>query len=139
MSIQILQMTIADYDEVLALWKVSEGIGLSSADSRESIERFLERNPGLSFVAREDGKLVGVVLCGTDGRRGYLYHMAVTRSHRRRGLGRTLFEKCLESLKWQGVKKCHLLVYADNQDAIRFWSQTGWKHRVELIIMSKDI
>lgn len=74
MSIVIREMTIQDYDEVLALWRTSEGVGLSDADSDEGVARFLDRNPGLSFVARDGEHLVGAVLCGHDGRRGYIHH-----------------------------------------------------------------
>ena len=82
-NIVIQEMTIDDYDEVKSIWRKSNGIELSGADTRESINRFLERNPGLSFVARDGDQLVGVVLCGHDGRRGYIDHLAVRQSYRR--------------------------------------------------------
>lgn len=88
MGVMLREMTVQDYEEVLALWRSSEGIGLSDADSRENIARFLERNPGLSFVAYDGQELIGAVLCGYDGRRGYIHHLAVAESHRRRRLGR---------------------------------------------------
>lgn len=136
MSIQIHEMTIADYDEVRVLWQQSEGIDLSGADSRSSITRFLERNPGLSFVARDGDLLVGAVLCGHDGRRGYIDHLAVLKSHRLHGIGRMLASRCLYSLMQNGIQKWNLFVREDNQEAIAFWSKLGWQQRVELVTMS---
>lgn len=136
MTIDIHEMTIADYDEVRALWQQSEGIDLSGADSRSSITRFLERNPGLSFVARDGKQLVGAVLCGHDGRRGYIDHLAVRKSHRRQGIGRMLASRCLYNLMQNGIQKWNLFVREDNQDAIAFWSKLGWQQRVELVTMS---
>ena len=136
MTIDIHEMTIADYDEVRALWQQSEGIDLSGADSRNSIARFLERNPGLSFVAMDGGQLVGAVLCGHDGRRGYIDHLAVRKSHRRQGIGRMLASRCLYNLMQNGIQKWNLFVREDNKDAIEFWSKLGWQQRVELVTMS---
>ena len=136
MTIDIHEMTIADYDEVRALWQQSEGIDLSGADSRNSIARFLERNPGLSFVAMDGGQLVGAVLCGHDGRRGYIDHLAVRKSHRRQGIGRMLASRCLYNLMQNGIQKWHLFVREDNLDAIAFWGKLGWQQRVELVTMS---
>jgi putative acetyltransferase len=133
----IREMTIRDYDQVVGLWQNSEGVGLSDADSREGIARFLGRNPGLSFVARHGEHLVGVVLCGHDGRRGYIHHLAVSKSHRRQGLGRALVERCLSALRRDGIDKCHIFVFAANGDAITFWKNVGWTERVELIMMSQ--
>ncbi|MBC8248084.1 MAG: GNAT family N-acetyltransferase [Anaerolineales bacterium] len=137
MSIVIREMTIQDYAEVLALWQASDGVGLSDADSEEGVACFLDRNPGLSFVARDDEHLVGAVLCGHDGRRGYIHHLAVSKSHRRRGLGRALVERCLSALRRDGIDKCHIFVFADNQDTIAFWKSIGWAQRVELVMMSQ--
>ena len=139
MSIVIREMTIQDYDEALALWQASEGVGLSDADSEERIARYLNRNPGLSFVARDGEHLVGAVLCGHDGRRGYIHHLSVSESHRRRGLGRVLVERCLPALSRAGIGKCHIFVFADHQNAIAFWKNIGWTQRVELVMMSRYI
>ena len=139
MSVVIREMSIQDYGEVLALWRVSEGVGLSDADSEESIARYLDRNPGLSFVARDGEHLVGAVLCGHDGRRGYIHHLAVGKSHRRQGLGRALVERCLSALKRDGIGKCHIFVFADKQDTITFWKSIGWTQRVELVMMSQYV
>jgi ribosomal protein S18 acetylase RimI-like enzyme len=132
------QMTGADLHEVLALWRSSEGIGLSpDADSKLELRAFLERNPGLSYVARAGDRLVGAVLCGHDGRRGYLYHLAVAPGARRGGIGRTLVQCSLDELKRLGIHKCHLFVFADNRAGIEFWRKIGWSDRADLKIMSK--
>jgi putative acetyltransferase len=132
-------MTLADYDEVYALWAASEGIGLSSADSREAIGAFLQRNPGLAFVAVDGDIIVGAVICGTDGRRGYLHHLAVRSSHKRQGIGRHLAQACLNRLREQGIEKCHIFVYRENHSARQFWESIGWVERVELVLMTKTL
>ena len=137
MSIVIREMTIEDHDQVLSLWRASEGVGLSDADSEESIACYLARNPGLSFVAGDGERLVGAVLCGHDGRRGYIHHLAVSKPLHRQGLGRALVERCLAALRRDGIDKCHIFVFADNQDTIAFWKSIGWTQRVELIMMSQ--
>lgn len=137
--IELHTMSIADYDEALALWQATEGLGLSAADSREAITRYLARNPGMSFVARADGgELVGAVLCGHDGRRGYLHHLVVRPGYRGHGLGRDLAEHCLAALRAEGIDKCHLFVKRSNIAGQTFWQRTGWTER-NLILMSKDI
>ena len=108
MNFIIREMSIADFEEVKALWQRSNGIELSTADTKESITRFLERNPGLSFVARDGDLLVGAVLCGHDGRRGYIDHLAVSQSHRCQGIGRALVGRCLYNLVQIGIRKWHL-------------------------------
>lgn len=138
MNMVIQEMSIQDYDEVRALWEVSEGIQVTDIDSRESIDRFLERNAGHSFVARENDQLVGAVLCGHDGRRGYIDHLAVRSSHRRQGIGRSLVSRCLFHLMRIGVRRWNLFVLEDNQDARTFWTHLGWAEKVELVTMSRQ-
>jgi putative acetyltransferase len=137
MSTVIREMTIADYDIVYRLWENSEGIGLSDADSKEGIKRFLERNPGLSFVAFDGEQIVGAALCGHDGRRGYIHHLAVAQSHRRKGIGKSLVGRCMFALMQIGIAKCHLFVFDNNQESIKFWRKIGWTERVELMMMSQ--
>jgi ribosomal protein S18 acetylase RimI-like enzyme len=136
---EIRAMTIADYDDAMALWQVTKGMGLSAADSREAISHYLERNPGLSFVARlEGGELAGAVLCGHDGRRGYLYHLAVRPDCRKQGLGRELADHCLAALRAEGIDKCHVFVRRSNVAGQSFWQRTGWIER-NLVLMSRDL
>jgi ribosomal protein S18 acetylase RimI-like enzyme len=138
-NIQFLEMTINDYDETIELWKNSPGIGLSNADSKPKIAQFIKRNPGLGFVARDGKKLAGAVLCGNDGRRGYLYHLAVAKDYQHLGIGKKLTEKVLNALKAQGIEKCHIFVIADNLEGMRFWQKTGWKKRDDIFVMSFDL
>ena len=136
-DIRILPMNIEDYDELITLWQATEGMGLSPADERRHIARYLKRNPGLSFVARDSEKLVGSVLCGHDGRRGYLQHLAVDRAHRGQGVGRALAEQARLALRREGIHKCHLFVIRTNARAVDFWLHIGWMKRNDIITMSQ--
>ncbi|HCB47948.1 MAG TPA: GNAT family N-acetyltransferase [Chloroflexi bacterium] len=138
MGILIQEMTIEDYQDVRNLWEQTEGIETADTDSREGLSRFLERNPGLSFVARDGENIVGVVLCGHDGRRGYIDQLAVRKSYRRQGIGRSLVSRCVYNLMRIGIRKWHLFVFEDNEEAIKFWNKLGWAKRVELVTMSRD-
>ena len=139
MPFEIRQMTISDYESAYALWEKTPGIGLSDADSRENIHLYLQRNSGFSFVASCDGKLVGAVLCGHDGRRGYLHHLVVDERYQKQQAGKLLVENCMNALEQLGIKKCHIFVYRDNEAGKAFWEHIGWKLRLELDIMSFDI
>ena len=139
MAVRIRAFTLADYEAAYALWEESEGIGLSQADERHHIAGFLEHNPGMSFVAEDEGRLVGAILCGTDARRGFLHHLAVDPSRRRAGIGRRLVQRCLAALGERGLRKCHIFVLADNEDGKRFWREVGWEERTTLVVMSHDV
>jgi N-acetylglutamate synthase len=129
-----------DYDPVLALWRATAGIGLNESDTREAIESFLRRNPGLSLVARDaGGTIVGAVLCGHDGRRGYLHHLAVVPTHRRRGIGRALVATCLENLRDRGIAKCNLFLYTHNAAGRTFWEHHGWAAREDLVVVQRSV
>lgn len=133
-------LTLADYEAVLALWRGSEGIGLNESDTREAIAWFLERNPGLSLVATEaNGPIVAAVLCGHDGRRGYLHHLAVAATHRRRGIGRTLVETCLDRLRAMGLAKCNIFLYRDNAAGRAFWTRHDWRAREDLVVVQRSL
>ncbi len=136
MSFPIQEMSIEDYEEVHALWRASEGIKLTDTDSRESVARFLKHNPGLSFVVRDAGELVGAVLCGQDGRQGYLSNLVVSKSHRRKGLGRSLVGRCLFALMRIGIHNCNLFILDDSPGAMAFWEDVGLTQRVDLVMMS---
>ncbi len=135
--IHYTKMQATDYDEVVTLWKSCDGVTIDSSDSREAIEEYLLRNPGLSFVARDESTLVGAVLGGHDGRRGFLHHLAVAPEFRGRGTGRHLAERVLAALKQLGILKCHLFVHADNQAALAFWKTVGWTRRDDIEMFSK--
>ncbi len=136
MEVAIHPFTPADIEDAFALWRASEGIGLFG-DSAAVVADCLARSPGLSFVARDGGALVGAALCTTDGRRGYLHHVAVARTHRRRGLGKALAERSLAALEAQGVRKAHLFVQRPNAAAAAFWAHVGWVERTDVIMMSR--
>jgi putative acetyltransferase len=138
-ELEVAEMSAGDYDEVIALWKSSDGLGLNDADTRECIEAYLVRNPGLSLVAKHRGRIVGAVLCGHDGRRGYLHHLAVAESFRRHGIASQLVERCLASLAAMGIQRCNIFLYANNEPGERFWRKIGWVDRAELKVFSKDI
>ena len=135
----IREMTISDFDQVLSLWQRTSGLGLSGVDTHEGILKFLKRNPGLSFLCEEKGTLIGTILCGHDGRRGYIYHLAVDEAYRKHGIGRQLTEQSLIALRHEGIAKCHLFVYRDNKTAEHFYDRMGWQKRTTLDIFSKDI
>lgn len=138
-NISIHEMQIDDYDKVYELWRNTPGVGLSNADTRENIERFLKRNKGLSFVCSHEGKIIGSILCGHDGRRGYIYHVTVAEAYRGKGIGRRLVETSLNCLKSEGINKCHLFVFADNAVGNAFWESTGWQNRKDIFVYSKSI
>jgi len=135
-DIRIFPMTMADYDEAMDLWRDTEGMGLRPADAPEHIDRYLRRNPGLSFVARDGDVLVGTVLCGHDGRRGYLQHLAVARAYRKQGIGRALVQRVLDELRAIGINKCHIFVLKENASVVAFWEHIGWFVRDDLVTMS---
>ncbi|MCD6520166.1 MAG: GNAT family N-acetyltransferase [Anaerolineae bacterium] len=137
MEIIYREMSSDDYDNLIRLWRMVEGVGLSEADSPEGIAQFLQRNPGLSMVAYEGTTLVGALMCGHDGRRGYLHHLAIHPHYRHQGIAKTLVEKCLQKLAQEGITKCPLFVLRENRNALSFWEHIGWTERQELVMMSK--
>lgn len=138
-NLKIEPFELADYEDAFQLWKCSRGMGLSSADEKTEIQNFLLRNPGLSLVARDGCRLVATVLVGHDGRRGYLYHMVVDSAYQRQGLARRMAQAALDGLFRVGIQKCHILVYADNRQALDFWENTDWVRREELVVLSHSI
>lgn len=132
-------LTIQDFKEVTSLWQNTENIGLSQADSYENIAKYLERNPGLSFIALVNNKITGTVLCGHDGRRGSIYHLAVSPQYRGFGIGKELVKLSLKGLAQVQIERCHIHVYAENQSGLAFWKNGGWFLRPELELLSIDI
>ena len=130
---KIRQMKIEDYDEVYHLWKRIRGFGIRSMDdSKEGIDRFLKRNPTTSVVAEEDGKIVGAILCGHDGRRGCLYHVCVDEAFRRRGIGKAMVVKTMEALKEEQINKVCLIAFTSNDIGNAFWNTIGWTKREDM-------
>jgi N-acetylglutamate synthase len=129
---QLRPMTLDDYAGVMELLAQVEGVRLRDADSFKGIARYLERNPGMSFVAETGGAVCGCVFGGHDGRRGYLYHLAVAPGVRRRGVGRALVGRAIKAIAAEGIGKFHIDVIAGNADGLHFWRANGWHERGEL-------
>lgn len=126
-------MKAADYDGVYALWKKIRGFGLRSIDdSREGVERFLDRNPHTSIVAEMDGKIVGSILCGHDGRRGCFYHVCVDEAYRRHGIGKAMVVMAMEALQREHINKVSLIAFTKNDVGNAFWNTIGWTRREDL-------
>ena len=126
-------MTIEDYPEVLAIWSVTAGIGLNPYDdSQTRIATFLERNPTTCFVWEDWGEIVGVILSGHDGRRGYIYHAAVREDFRSNGIGSALLDAAVNALKGQGIHKAGMLVMASNLASNAYWEKRGWQRRTDV-------
>lgn len=134
--LELRPLTPEDYDAAMALWNATEGMAISAADERPAITRYLARNPGLSVAAWHGEKLAGAVLCGHDGRRGYLHHLAVDAEFRRRGLARQLVDAALQALQAEGIERCHLFIYENNQVARDFWTAIGWREREDIAIFT---
>ena len=137
MKIKIIELTMNHYEDAITLWRETPEVGVSSADEPEAIRFYLERNPGMSFVALAEGRLVGTILCGHDGRRGYIHHVAVHPEYRRQGIASQLVDRGLAALKEIGISKCHLFIFPQNQSGIAFWETMGWDFREDVRIMSK--
>lgn len=134
-AVKLRAFRIGDYDEVFRLWQRTEGVGLNESDTRPAIASFLHRNPNLSFLAVKQGKIIGAVLCGHDGRRGYLHHLAVASRHRKQGIGMQLVNACLARLRAADIHKCNIFVYAGHAAGMSFWKHNGWKLRTDLRVM----
>jgi ribosomal protein S18 acetylase RimI-like enzyme len=131
------EMHAGDYAQCRALWEAAPGVRLVGADAEAAIAAFLKRNPGMSFVAHEGGAVVGTAMCGHDGRRGYIYHVAVKPEFRGRHIGTALVGMCLSALRAAGIDKCHVFVVADNELGNAFWA-SFWKKREDIALYSKD-
>ena len=136
---RILPMTMDDYPAAMALWKTTPGIGLSAADEVETMRAYLLRNPGMSQCAFAGETLIGTVLAGHDGRRGYLHHLCVRDDFRGRGIGRMLITRALETLHAQGLEKAHAFLFSDNETGRKFWERVGWTWRTDIGVVSATV
>lgn len=126
-------MTPEDYDQIKALWLSIKGFVIRSVDdSREGVEIFLRQNPTTSAVAEVDGKIVGGILCGHDGRRGCMYHVCVHEDYRMRGIGKQMVVFCMDALRREKINKVSLIAFTRNDIGNRFWNQIGWTKREDL-------
>jgi N-acetylglutamate synthase len=136
----ITTMTIHDYEGIYSLWIHTPGMGLNTLDdSKEGIERYLSRNPTTCFVAKENNEIIGVILSGHDGRRGFIHHTAVAVSERNRGIGKVLVDKALKALQEEGINKVALVVFNRNQIGNVFWEKIGFGKRADLVYRNKII
>jgi len=129
----VCPMRIEDYDEICGLWRSVPGMGLNNLDdSREGIERFLRRNPSMNFMVKTGAGIVGTVLCGHDGRRGGLYHLAVRPDQRGKGFARAMVNAAVDALRREGISKVSAHVFANNEEGNRFWDRLGFADRIDI-------
>lgn len=133
------EFSIDDYDRAVALWNAVEGVEICEGDSREEVAEYLVRNRGLSRVAEEDGTMAGAVLCGHDGRRGFIYHLAVAETFRGCGVGKLLLGECVRGLGEAGIKRAIILVAGDNPAGREFWLSSGWEDITGALPMARDL
>jgi len=133
------EFVMADYDGAIALWSGVEGVEICEGDSREEMAAYLERNPGLSRVAEADGEIVGAALCGHDGRRGWIYHLAVAQTNRRQKVGKLLLDACVNGLRAAGLKRAIILVAGDNPGGHQFWLRNDWENIDGAIAMTREL
>ena len=129
-------MTLDDYAAAVALWQQTPGVRLRDADSFEGITRYLARNPGLSIVAEQGGEIIGTIMAGHDGHRGFIQHLAVAAHLRKQGIGSALVSCCLDALRSEGIDKAHLMLLVDNDAGKRFWQRLGWQFRTDIELHS---
>lgn len=126
-------MQIEDYEKIYGLWMTIDGFGIRTIDdSYEGVERFIKRNPTTSVVAECDGKIVGAILCGHDGRRGCLYHVCVHKEYRKRGIGKAMVVFCMKALQEEKINKVSLIAFKSNVIGNAFWKSAGWTFREDL-------
>ena len=137
---EIRKMEISDYKSVYNLWLSCKGMGLNDVDdSEKGISRFLERNPETCFVAVDNDEIIGVILCGNDGRRGYIYHTAVKQSERNIGIGTKLVDRAMKAFEDIGITKVALVVFEKNETGNAFWEKKGFTSRQDLVYRNKQI
>lgn len=136
----IREMTIEDYDDVYRLWRNTQGMGLNTTDdSRAGIETYLRRNPNTCFVSLEEDEIIGAILSGHDGRRGFIYHLSVSVKHRGKKIGSELVVKAMDALEKEGIHKVALVVFEKNEGGNVFWEKLGFTSREDLIYRNKSI
>lgn len=139
-EIKIRRMKLSDYKEVYALWTSCKGIGLNNLDdSREGIKKFLKRNPKTCLAAVKGREIAGVLMAGTDGRRGYIYHTAVKEGMRRQKIAQKLTERVLLEIEKLEINKAALVVFERNQAGNAFWESMGFTKREDIVYRNKVI
>jgi N-acetylglutamate synthase len=138
-KIDTREFSINDYNAALGIWQRVEGLEIAEGDDRESVAQFLARNPGLSRVAIDGSATVGVALCGHDGHRGHIYHLAVDPAYQGRGLGKRLLDECLDGLRRAGLKRAIIMVADNNPRGREFWRRYGWEEILGAVAMGIDL
>ena len=133
------EFRIADFGEALSIWRTAEGVEVAEGDSERGVKEYLSHNPGLSRVAVSGETIVGAVLCGHDGRRGLIYHLAVAPAHHGKGIGRQLLQDCITGLRAVGITRALILVSGENAKGRSFWLRNGWEDVPGAILMGLDI
>ncbi len=139
MSIMIREMKVGDYDSIRKIWEEIPGLKLEEADSKKGIEKYLTLNPNLSYVASSGGKVIGTVLCGQDGRRGYLQHLCVIDEYRKFGIGSQLLDAAIDRFKELGLHEVRIFVFKDNQVGNEYWAEKGWIVRDDIYVRSLNL
>jgi ribosomal protein S18 acetylase RimI-like enzyme len=138
-SVTTREFVIEDYESAMGLWNCVEGVEICEGDSREEVAEYLKRNPRLSRVAEAGGRIVGVAMCGHDGRRGWIYHLAVAPEYRGQKVGRRLLDDCVDGLRRAGLKRAIILVAGDNPGGRDFWLRNGWEEIEGAIPMTREL
>lgn len=139
MDIRYACMSLDNYDDSLALWQSIPEIRLNNADNLDSMRKYLQRNPAQSFVCKHQDEIIGTIMCGNDGRRAFIYHLAVAPAHRRRGIGGELVRLAVQEQVKLGIDTCALFILNDNNNGKEFWSQLGFSFVEEAAAMAKTI
>lgn len=130
------EMEICDYDSIIKLWEEVEGVKLRDADSRDGISKYLIRNPALSFIALNEDEIIGTIMAGHDGKRGYIQHLAVSSNYRKKGVATKLCDLCIKALKKEGIVKSHIFILKNNEIASTYWKNQGWEKRNDIEVYS---
>lgn len=134
------KMTLSDYEDVYQLWINTPGMGLNDLDdSKDGIEKYLKRNPTTCFVVEKEKKIIGVILCGHDGRRGFIHHTAVAVNERKSGIGTALVEAAMQALEEEGINKAALVAFSSNDIGNAFWESRGFTLRYDLSYRNRAI
>jgi ribosomal protein S18 acetylase RimI-like enzyme len=138
-TVSTREFRVADFGEALSIWKTVEGVEVAEGDSEPEVKEYLLHNPGLSRVAVSGETIVGAVLCGHDGRRGLIYHLAVAPAHQGKGIGRQLLQECIRGLHGIGITRALILVSGENAKGRSFWLRNGWEEVPGVMLMGLDI
>ena len=136
---EITEFKISDYQEAIAFWENIEGITLNESDTLEAISQFLGRNTGLSFTAKENGIIIGTILCGHNGRAAHIYHLAVAEKFRGQGIGKALLARCFSQLSKINIPRCNIFVYTNNSEGNGFWLKAGWNDPSNWKVLQKIV